>query len=211
MGGKLDDPTLQLYNGSGQLVAENDNWNATRLEVLTTGAPPNDERESAIVATLAPGSYTAVLRGLGGSSGVALVEVFDLEPASTSRLANISTRGKVETLDNVMIGGFIIGGDQPTKVIVRAIGPSLATRGVAGALLNPTLDLHDGNGTRFASNDDWRSDQAAEIIASTVPPTDDQESAIVRMLQPGGYTAIVRGKNETSGVALVEVFNLEPQ
>ncbi|MBA2430743.1 MAG: matrixin family metalloprotease [Chthoniobacterales bacterium] len=208
---RLADPRLDLRGAGGELVAANDNWNARRAEVLGSGLAPADERESAIIATLPPGAYTAILQGVASTIGVGLVELYDLQPGSTSRIANIATRGKVETGDNVMIGGFIIGGDQPTKVIVRAIGPSLATHGVAGALLNPTLDLHDGNGTRFASNDDWRSDQAAEIIASTVPPADDQESAIVRTLQPGGYTAIVRGKNDTSGIALVEVFNLEPQ
>ncbi len=205
--GKLADPSLQLYGADGKVIAQNDNWNAHRTEVLTTGVPPLDEHESAIVTTLQPGSYTAILRGLGNSTGVALVELYDLEPAK-SRIANISTRGRVETGDNVMIGGFIIGGDQPTKVIVRAIGPSLGSRGVAGALSNPTLDLHDGNGTKFASNDDWQSHQAQEIVASAVPPTDLRESAIVRTLAPGNYTAIVRGKNDSAGVALVEVYNL---
>lgn len=172
------------------------------------GVAPLDEHESAIVATLLPGAYTAILRGTNETSGVALVELYDLTPASNSRIANISTRGKVETGDNVMIGGFIIGGDQPTSVIVRAIGPSLAAESVTGALTDTTLALHDGNGALIAENDDWRDDQPQEIIDSTVPPTDEREAAIVRTLQPGNYTAIVRGKNETSGVALVEVYNL---
>ncbi|MGI9086168.1 MAG: putative Ig domain-containing protein [Chthoniobacterales bacterium] len=207
--GNLADPVLELHGPEGSLLATNDNWNEHRLEVLETGVPPADEHESAIVTTLQPGTYTAIVRGLGDTTGAALVELFDLNPGSASRIGNISTRGKVETGDNVMIGGFILGGDQPTKVIVRAIGPSLATRGVSGALADTTLELHDGNGNLFASNDDWQSDQAQEIIDSTVPPSDPRESAIVRILQPGNYTAIVRGKDNSTGVALVEVFNLE--
>ena len=139
--GKLADPTLELHAGDGTLLSSNDNWNAHRTDVLGTGIPPANERESAIVATLAPGAYTAILRGLAATSGIALVEVYDLEPASASRVANISTRGKVETGDNVMIGGFIVGGDQPTKVIARAIGPSLTTQGVSGALVDTTMYL----------------------------------------------------------------------
>lgn len=133
---------------------------------------------------------------------------FDLEPAS-AKIANISTRGRVETGDNIMIGGFIIGGAQPTKVIARAIGPSLTGQGVAGALADTALTLYDSNGTQFAENDNWQTDQKAEIIATQVPPTNALESAIVRTLQPDNYTATVRGKNSTTGVALVEVYNLE--
>ncbi len=125
------------------------------------------------------------------------------------KIANISTRGRVETGDNVMIGGFILGGDQPTKVIVRAIGPSLTGQGVPGALADTTLTLVDGNGATLAENDNWKSDQEAEIIATSVPPTHALESAIVRTLAPGNYTAIVRGKNASTGVGLVEVYNLE--
>ena len=208
--GALADPRLELHAADGRLIAFNDNWNSHRLEVLASTIPPGDEHEAALVATLPPGAYTAIVQGVGGASGIASVEVYDLDPGSDSRIGNISTRGKVETGDNVMIGGFIISADQPTKVIVRALGPSLATHNVAGSLANTTLDLHDRNGTVLASNDDWSSDQAAEIIASHVPPTDPRESAIVLTLPPGNYTAVVRGKNSTRGVALVEVYNLEP-
>ncbi len=201
--GKLADPILDVRDVSGALIARDDNWNSHRAVVLGTGAPPDDEHESAVVTTLQPGSYTAILRGVGNSTGVALVELYDLGPEK-SRIANISTRGKVEAGDNVMIGGFIVGGNQPTKVIVRAIGPSLSSRGVAGALTDPTLALHNGNGVKFAENDNWQSDQAGEILASTIPPSDPREAAIVRTLTPGNYTAIVRGKNETTGVALVK-------
>ena len=138
-----------------------------------------------------------------------MIELFDLSSGSNSRIANIATRGKVETGDNVMIGGFIIGGDQPTKVIVRATGPPLGSHGVSGALADTTLELYDVHGTRFASNDDWQSDQATEINASGLAPGDAREAAVVSTLRPGNYTAIVRGKNNTTGVALVEIFNLE--
>jgi hypothetical protein len=206
VGGKMADPRLELYDSSGRSVGFNDNWNFTRAEVLATGAAPADEREAALVTTVPPGSYTAVVDG--PESGVAVAELYDLTPEA-SKVANISTRGRVDTGDSVMIGGFIIGGDQPTRLIVRAIGPSLARAGVSGAVGDTTLDLHDGNGALVASNDDWRSDQQEEIAATSIPPTDDHESAIVVTLQPGNYTAVVRGKDGTTGVALVEVYNLE--
>ncbi len=209
LAGKLADPTLELHGPDG-LLATNDNWNEHRQEILLTTVPPTNEREAAIVATLDPGAYTAIVRGLGETSGVASVELYDLNPASDSRIANISTRGRVETGDNVMIGGFILSGPDSTKVIVRALGPSLGDRGVAGALADTTLELYNGNGAQLAANDDWQTDQAQEIIDSTVPPEDPRESAIVRTLTPGAYTAIVRGKAASSGVALVEVYNLEP-
>ncbi len=206
--GALSDPVIEIYDANRNLVAQNNNWNERRDEIFATGAVPASDRESAVVTTLPPGAYTAVLSGRDGGTGIALVELFDLAPG-TSRIANISTRGKVETGDNVMIGGFIIGGDEPTRVILRAIGPSLGGQGVAGALADTTLSLHDSNGAQIAANDDWQSDQAEEIIATTVPPTDPHESALVRTLPPGSYTAIVRGKNDTTGVALVEVYNLQ--
>jgi hypothetical protein len=165
--------------------------------------------ESAIVATLAANStgYTAIVRGVNNTTGVGLVEVFDLDNTVDSKLANISTRGLVQTGDDVMIGGFIVLGADAQKVIVRAIGPSLP---VVGKLADPTLELHDANGALLVSNDNWRDTQEAEIIATTIPPTNDAESAIVRTLAPAAYTAIVRGVNGTTGVALVEVYALSP-
>ena len=150
-------------------------------------------------------AYTATVRGVNGGTGIGAVEVYDLNRAVDSKLANISTRGLVQTEDNVLIGGLIVLGQNPLRVIVRAIGPSLS---VSGALGDPTLELHDGNGATIASNDNWRSDQEAEIIATTIPPSSDLESAIVRSLSPGNYTAIVRGVNSTTGVALVEAYGL---
>lgn len=208
--GALADPMIELHAGDGSVVASNDNWNAQRQEVISSGKWPTDEHEAAVVATLNPGSYTAIVRGLNNTTGIALVEVYDIDPASSSRITNLSTRGKVETGDNVMIGGFIIAGDQPTQVLVRATGPSLTQYGVAGALDDSTLDLFDGNGAKLASNDDWMSDQPNDIMASGHAPSDPREAAIARTLAPGSYTAIVRGKNNSTGVALVEIYNLEP-
>jgi hypothetical protein len=207
--GKLADPVLELHDATGMIVAQNDNWNAHRADVLATGIPPLDEHEAVIAATLPTGSYTAVVRGVNNTSGVALVEAYDLSPNSNSKLANISTRGKVETADSVMIGGFIIGGDQTTNVIVRAIGPSLENFGIAGSLADPMLEVHDGNGALVAQDDDWRMYQPQQITDSGLAPTDDRESAALLALPPGAYTAIVRGKDDSTGVALVEIYNLD--
>lgn len=206
--GAMADPMLELYNSSRALISSNDNWTSNRLQILATHLAPTDSREAAIAATLPAGAYTAVLRSVNGGHGVALVELYDVDP-DNSQIVNISTRGKVQTGDNVMIGGFIIGGDRPTKVIVRAIGPSLIRYGVSGVLQDPMLALHDGNGSLIFTNDNWRSSQGTEIVASTIPPSNDKESAIVATLKPGNYTAIVRGAGNSSGVALIEVYNLE--
>ncbi len=207
--GRLLDPVLELRGES--LVVLNDDWRATQEAEIAAVLPPNDDRESAIIAVVNPGAFTAVLRGKNGSTGVGLVEVYDLGNPTTpstgsASLVNISTRGLVQTGDNVMIGGFIITG-APTRVIVRAIGPDLTNRGIPGALPDTTIELFDANGI-VAANDDWRTTQEQEIIATTVPPNDNRESAIVRQLPPGGYTAVVRGKNGATGVALVEVYAL---
>jgi hypothetical protein len=149
------------------------------------------------------------VRGNAHTTGVALVEVYDLEGDNPDvELANISTRGKVETGDNVMIGGFIIGGTEPTTVLVRALGPSLTAAGVSGVLEDPVLELHDLNGNTTL-NDNWRSDQALAISGSGLAPANDAESVITATLVPGAYTAIVRGNADTTGVALVEVYNLQ--
>jgi hypothetical protein len=207
--GALANPLLELHNGTGATIFTNDNWKATqRSEIEATTIPPTNDLESAIVASLPASNsrYTAIVRGVNGGTGVALVEAYDLDRSADSKLANISTRGLVQTGENVMIGGFIVlDGNQ--KVIVRAIGPSLP---VAGALQDPTLELHNSNGAVLQSNDNWKiGGQQAEIIATTVPPTNDRESAVVRTLAPGNYTAVVRGVNNTIGVALVEVFALQ--
>ena len=206
--GALTDPVLELHSDTGAIVASNDSWNASDGRQLSTlGLAPADPREAALVATLPAGAYSAVVRGKGSATGVALFELYNLDRTQGS-VANISTRGRVETGDNVMIGGFIIGGADPTKVIVRAIGPSLVAAGIADALLDPTLELYNSDGVQIATNDNWRSDQQTAIQDSTVPPTNDHEAAIVATLQPGAYSAIVRGINGSVGVALVEVYAL---
>lgn len=207
----LADPILELRNSSGSLIAVNDNWRSDQeSEIIATTIPPSHDLESAIVVTLPANNsaYTAIMRGLNNETGIGVVEAYDLDQTVDSKLANISTRGLVQTGDNVLIGGLIVLGQDPLRVIVRAIGPSLP---VGGALGNPILDLHDGDGTLVASNDDWREDpaQESEIIATGIPPTNDLESAIVKNLAPGSYTAIVRGVNNTTGVAVVEAYGLK--
>jgi hypothetical protein len=209
--GQLPDPTLQLNKGQ-TVVATNDNWRDTQeQEIKDTTIPPTNDFESAIVQTLQPGSYTAIVSGKGGGIGVGQVEVYDLSQAAASQLANISTRGFVDIGDNVMIGGVIIGGGSAgttAKVLVRAIGPSLSGQGVNGALQDPTLELRDANAQLVAQNDNWRESQEQAIKDTTVPPSDDRESAIVQTLGAGNYTAIVRGAGNTTGIGLVEVYNL---
>ncbi|CAN5754115.1 hypothetical protein BH20VER1_BH20VER1_20380 [soil metagenome] len=207
--GALENPAVQLH-GSGGPIANNDNWRSSQeAAIIGTGVPPSNDLESALIATLAPGPYTAVVTGVGQPTGVGLVEVYDLDPAADSRLANISTRGMVETGSNVMIGGFILGRQTGARsVIVRAIGPSLAAAGINNALADPTLELRDANGGLVRSNNNWRESQEAEIIATGVPPSHNAESAIIATLPPAAYTAIVAGNGGGTGVALVEVYQL---
>jgi hypothetical protein len=207
--GAMADPTLELHQNG--ILATNDNWRDTQeTEIQATGIPPANDHESAIVRTLDPGSYTAILRGKDNGTGVGLIEVYDLQAGVDSKLANISTRALVEAGDNVLIGGLIGGGtgSQP-KVLIRAIGPSLTGFGVANALQDPSLELHDNNGALIASNNDWQSDHQAEIQATGLAPTNPQESALLVTLLPTNYTAIVRGVNNSSGVGLVEVYHLQ--
>jgi len=206
--GVLADPTLELHNGSGALIASNDNWKDTQqAAIMATGkAPPNDS-ESAILQTLAPGNYTAIVRGKNNTTGVALVEVYDLDDTLSTTLTNISSRGFVDIDQNVMIGGFISGNGQ-AKVIVRALGPTLSQFGVPNVLADPTLEVHDGNGVTIASNDNWMDTQQAEIQASGFAPPDAKESAIIITRPSGNSTAIVRGLNNTTGNALVEVYKI---
>jgi hypothetical protein len=222
--GALANPQLELHDADRR-IATNDNWQTTQLgglitsdqaaEIQSSGFAMSDPAESAIVATLPPGSYTAIVQGVSSTTGVSVVEVYDLSPTSASSLANISTRGFIQTRDNVMIGGFIVV-TQPTKVIIRATGPSLTQRGVSGVLENPQLELHDANGA-IATNDNWQttqlgglitSDQAATIQNGGYAPGNPAESAMVVTLPPGSYTAIVRGVDAAVGIGLVEVYRL---
>jgi hypothetical protein len=203
----LSDPLLELHQPDGS-VASNDNWQQGDTSQIPNGFAPSDPREAVIVATLAPGNYSAVVKGANGETGVGIAEVYDLDASSAAKLSNISTRGFINTGDDVMIGGFIVAGTEPAKILVRAIGPTLTDFGVQGALADPTLELHDSNGATI-SNDDWRESQESEIIATTIPPNKDQEPAILATLVPGNYTAVVRGKDNTTGIGLVEAYNLQ--
>lgn len=206
--GALSDPVLDLYDSSGHLLASNDNWISNFSAILGTQLAPSSEREATLEITLPPGAYTAVVRDQRNQPGLSLIEVYDLDPKD-SLLANISTRGKVGSGINAMIGGFIIGGKDSAEVLVRAIGPSLTEQGIAAPLADPVLELHDANGKLIASNDNWRSSQQSEITATSLAPPDNRESAILATLAPGNYTAIVNGANNGTGVALVEVYNLD--
>ncbi len=224
----LFNPTLELHDGTGALIASNDNWVTTIIggiitsnqfvEIRDSGHAPGDGRESAIIADLAPGDYTAIVRGVDNMIGVALVEVYDLSGDASSILGNINARSFVQTGDNVMIGGFIVQGTEPKRVIIRAIGPELTQHGVPNPLADPTLELHNGTGALIASNDNWQTtiiggiiirNQVQAIMLSGHAPTQPSESAIIADLPPGNYTAIVRGVNNTTGVALVEAYDFD--
>ena len=224
----LANPRLELHNAGGALIGSNDDWQHTVIggvitrnqvgDIQNSGHAPANPSESAIIADLPPGNYTAIVRGVNDTTGVALVEVYDLSADTASILANISTRSFVQTGDNVMIGGFIIQGTGAKRVIIRAIGPELTQFGVPDALANPRLELHNETGALIGSNDDWQhtiiggiitAGQVAAIQASGHAPADPSESAIIAELQPGNYTAIVRGVNDTIGVGLVEVYDLD--
>ena len=208
--GPLQDPMLSLHDTSSE-IASNDDWqSAPNSGQIPTNLRPQDMRESAILITLQPGQYTAIVSGKGGTTGVALVEVYDLDPNSGSKLENISTRGFVGTGANVMIGGFLGGASNGTgKVLIRAIGPSLSGSGVANPLSDPVLGLFNANGQRINSNDNWKDNQQAEIMATGLAPMNDLDSAILTTLTSGSYTAIVSDKNGGTGVALVEVFAVQ--
>jgi len=216
VGTPLQDPMLELHQGTST-IAYNDDWRANQAEVQATGIPPTNDLESAIVTTLAPGAYTAVLKGKNNGTGIGVVEVYDLNQTADSKLANISTRGFVDIGNNVMIGGLIVSGGTgggSAQVLFRAIGPSLSGSGIQGLLQNPTLEVHDSMGATIAVNDDWKirsggGSQQAEIEATGIPPTNDSEAALLQSLAPGNYTVIVSGANDTTGIAVVEAYTLQ--
>ncbi len=215
--GALADPRIELRSSSGEFIAGNNNWRDTQeSEIAATGLAPTNEQEAALIVynldTFPDENYTVLVNGTDGGSGVATVEIYALDSDDNGlaqQFLNISTRGQVGTGDNALIGGTILQGGAGQKLIVRAIGPDLANAGVNDSLQNPILELRDSDGNILASNDDWRSDQEQEIIATGLAPQDDRDSVILTSLYPTSYTAIVRGKNDTTGVALVEIYKLE--
>jgi Calx-beta domain len=210
----LLDPILQLHGPNGSLMTQNDNWRDDPLApFIIEGTPyqPTDDRESVIVASLPPGAYTAAVTGTGQTSGIGLMEIYDSYHAADSELANMSTRGFVQSENGVMIGGFILGRNPGNiRVAVRGVGPSLSQFGLGNLLADPVLELHDGNGTILVSNDNWQDNpaSAAELAAHGLALQHPNESGIFESLPPGAFTAILSGKNGASGIGLVEIYNL---
>jgi uncharacterized repeat protein (TIGR03803 family) len=218
--GSLPDPSLELHDSSGEVIARNDDWRVTQVggviagdqsgEIQASGLAPAADRESALIATLQPGNYTAVVSGNQSGTGIGLYELYDLNIETDSRLANISTRGLVESGNNVMIGGLIVDGSYVSHVnfVFRAMGPSLSQSGTANTLQDPSLVIYNADGTSIATNDNWRDGQESELISLGLAPLDDRESAVIVSVNSGRYTAVVSGRNGATGVALVEVYDI---
>jgi hypothetical protein len=205
---------LELHGPGAFATITNDNWKQTQgIEIQATGIPPTNDLEPAIMATLAPGAYTAIIRGNGNTSGIALVEVYDLNQDVNSNLANLSTRAFVSTGNNIVIAGFMLGGSPPQagddRIVVRGIGPSLTAAGLPNALADPVLELRDTNGTLLVANNDWQDNpaQAADLMAAGLAPASTLESAIAATLPPGSYTALLAGQNNGTGIGVVEVYD----
>jgi hypothetical protein len=210
----LADPTLELHGPSGFATVINNNWkDAQQAQIQAQGLAPENDLEAAIDITLSPGNYSAIVRGNGTGVGLALVEVYDVNTAAASKLANLSTRAFVQTGSNVVIAGFILGNNGGNdRIVVRGLGPSLSSFGITNALQDPTLELRDSNGALLRSNNDWQDDaaQAAELAAAGLTPSNTKESGIAATLTPGAYTAILAGFNNGTGVGLVEVYDRGP-
>jgi hypothetical protein len=211
----LADPTLELRAANGMLLFQNDNWQddlAQAAQLTSLGLAPQNPNESGLVVTLEPGAYTAIMAGKNQTAGVGLVEIYDTDPAANSQLANISTQGFVRTGDNVMIGGFILGGGTgSTGIAVRGIGPSLSQSGLSNVLADPTLELRDSNGVLLIANDNWQDDPASagQLTAHGLAPQNPLESGIFAPLPPGAFTAILAGKSSGVGLGLVEIYNVQ--
>jgi hypothetical protein len=202
------DPVLTLFDSTGAILASNDNWDVHDPATIASGLAPTEALESFVMATLPAGAYTAVL-DTNDSPGIALFELYQLGNSAAAGVVNLSTRGRVGLGDDAIIAGFILTGDNVTRVIVRAIGPSLSAAGISHPLADPELELHDGNGSLIFRNDNWRSDQEAQIVQSGLAPSAEQESAIIAILPAGNYSAVARGVGGSEGVALVEIFALQ--
>ena len=208
--GALGDPALELYDASGNLLAANNDWQHTQAQALRdANLAPSNDLESAILATLSPGAYTAILRGNANATGIGLVELYDLQTSASSKLGNMSTRGLVGSGENAMIGGAIVTGPDDARVLFRALGPSLAAAGISNAVADPQLDLFNTNGARVASNDNWKDAQSGLVAGTGLAPANDLESAIVADLAPGNYTAVVNSVNGAPGIALIEAYHLQ--
>lgn len=209
LAGQLANPTLELRNSAGALLDQNDDWqiaNSNKQAIIDSGLAPSNDLESAIMATLPANgaAYTAIVRGANNTTGIGVVQIYDVDSAAGSRLANISSRGLVQTGDNVLIAGMIVVGQASQQVVVRAIGPSLT---IVGKLADPSLELRDGNGALLEANDDWVLSTNKQAISDTgLAPANDAESAIIRTLPPGNYTAIVKGSGGATGIAVVEAY-----
>jgi hypothetical protein len=200
------------------LIATNNNWRTTEIggiitgnqsaEIEGSGLAPGNDLESAIIADLVPGSYTAVVRGVANTTGTGVVDAYDMSASSPARLANVATRGLIQPGDKLMIAGFIIQ-DGDVQAVVRAIGPSLSAFGINNALPDTTLQVRDKDGAIVIENDDWESHQKQELEATGLQPSDPLEAAVVTTLQPGQYTAQVRGKPESTGIGVVQVYFLQ--
>jgi hypothetical protein len=209
----LADPVIELRGPNGSLILQNDNWKDSpqRTQIEASPFAPTEDKEAVIMATLTPGSYTAVLTGKNETTGIGLVEVYDNDPSVDSALGNMSTRGFVMIQDDVMIGGFMLGGTtNNTRVAIRGLGPSLSSAGLTNLLEDPTLELHDGNGTLMIANDNWQDDPiaAAELSANGLAPSDANEAGIFITLPPGTFTAILGGNPPGRGIGLVEIYTL---
>jgi hypothetical protein len=206
--GVMQNPTLELHDGSGSLITTNDNWKDTQqAEITVTQLAPSADAEAAILATLRPGAYTAIQTGAGGGTGVGLIEIYDVDPLAASRLINISTRGLVQAGNNVLIAGCsLAGGSGSNDVVVRALGPSLVPFGVNNALPDPVVTLYDSNANVITVNDNWKDSQQRAIANTGLQPPNDLDAAILVTLAAGNYTAVVTGKDGSTGVALVEVY-----
>ena len=209
----LADPFLELHGSSGSLLQSNDNWKDTQqTEIEATGLAPGNDKEAAIVATLTPGAYTALLTGKNGATGVGVVELYDANTGVASQLGNISTRGFVQGGNDLLIAGFILGNSAANEhIAIRGLGPSLSQFGLSNVLADPTIELHDSNGVTLITNDDWGSDavSAAALIANNLAPSNPKEAGIYTSLPPGAFTAILSGKNGGVGIGLVEIYNLK--